>query len=169
MRAQQSFKSILADYPRRNSADRRHLVDWAQDPRAEEIWQRLNRRKETDAKDFIGRVLTARRNASALMARLTQSKSQREEWHKYYAQRNSDIFAQNHSIADIADELLALAYAMQEAAHVFDAWDSQMLPGILPEAAPIDKMQTIGASKSCVHLNSAVFGACSVERGATLR
>jgi hypothetical protein len=135
MQARRLFKSILAEYPRRNSADRRHLGDWAQDPRAEEIWQRLNRRKEADAKDFIGRVLTARRNAGALMARLTQSKRQREEWHKYYAQRTSDIFARNHSIADIGDELLALAYAMQDAAHVFDAWDSQMLPRVLPEAA----------------------------------
>jgi hypothetical protein len=144
-----SFGTLLEKYREafearqfKASADREHLQAWADDPRAEKIWEKLTARNPVDANEFIALVLKARRNARALVARIEQSKDWRELWREHYAQAAAEIsksLVREQSLSDAADNLCDAADALarlseeeREAAWVFDAMDELLLPSPLP-------------------------------------
>jgi hypothetical protein len=125
-----------------NSADVEHLERWEGDCRLEEIWREFRAlNPTTTSKEFISRVLKARRNANALLNRISQSKHWRKELHKHYAERANDIFARQESLLDTAGDLLALFYNMRAAAVAFEIAENSLLPQNSPRVSRQNKTQ----------------------------
>jgi hypothetical protein len=135
MARERPFTDELKDYRgigKRRSVVREHLQRWADDFRAQEIWDKFKEHNPTASpQELILTVLKAR-DEGRWIARLSQATEEPEEWRKYYARRAAEIFARQKPLWETAGEVGALFYAMLEAAEVFELHRGYMLDGMPP-------------------------------------